>query len=508
MQEQGVLGAADSSEVIQIEWVESGWPLRPDGTSDSSAANDLCRFAVSSGLQQLTKDDLGRFFNEWGGPWSPLGDAPGLFESWPPEFPGGLVLKAEPALERLVGRGLVLALVERRNKPRGGAFRRCVWFVLPSSWSTDLDPVRIGMVATRLLEHRGAMPVDGRYAAPLTMPFGVPKEGELVPARLIPVDEGQGIYRSAEPCTPVTVLMGLIDHMLDDVRATGGTLSPRLARGVASLCAPAAATTFAYAVAVDQAQLHPAWIHPLPLPGSQGGVRAAVPGPPTPLRVPGPIVDERALDLERPRAPAVLQPTRERPESKKLLRMRFLEWLTLPRLLVLLQLLQVVLLIVVITRQSGPLNLEAPRDAEPALPTATRVAPSEPRSVLLANVSGQPGHGFLLPAAALPLSASQFQSHDLALLGALGGKGGPLSVLGFSGNTRCSAADVAARVRAEEVRAALPEELRPEEVIVVGNRRSPAPDILAGSPLQDSVLLIRPAQATEWASVAEIPCEY
>lgn len=239
----------------EVEWLERGWPLGPDGRCEKSGANEVGRVGESAAFDRLSPRLFREVFAANGGQWNAFGSTSPLKPPWPQELPGCLVLKTVEELRGELGRDLVLGLVEKRYDDSQRPYTRCVWYVLPQTWSKQLEPREIGGACEELLAHRSAR---GRNAARIELP----QPGtHLRAASLV----GEQVLRTEYPATPAELMMGLVKEALRNDRERREKLSEALRKGLAVFCAPSNAKSYALAIAAGSSQLSSRWRHPIPM---------------------------------------------------------------------------------------------------------------------------------------------------------------------------------------------------------------------------------------------------
>lgn len=127
---------------FDVEWIEFGWPLSPNGQPEGRWGRDVDFVAWSRAFEKLDAGGRRRF--------TPAGGLcrPGLTTAgwgpWPARFRAALVLTYDAGVAGLLGRGLVLALIEERFEPGGlRAFRRSVHYLLPEEWADSPQPAAL-----------------------------------------------------------------------------------------------------------------------------------------------------------------------------------------------------------------------------------------------------------------------------------------------------------------------------------------------------------------------------
>lgn len=457
----------------RIEWLERGWPLREDGTCDTELAGEHGLFAMSEGLLVLGSDVRNDVFSSRGGVWNGLGQR---FDDalWPSEFPGCIVLRSEPRLDKALGRSLVLGLVERRREPSGRPFTRCLWLVLPRQWGMELDARKAHAACELLLHHRGRPGAPARTSA-----LRVAHESGAL--HLPPLDRGGGLVRALEPATPAELLASLVELQQ---RLDSG--SAWRSKGLAIFCAPELVGEFSLALTVEHTLLRTDWQAPVPFHGVASAARsqrAAIVVPEPRLATPPPMTT-----VQRPAA------RRDEP-SRGPVRLAF-------GLMLGMQALQ----LLVTLYPTSATEVKPDRDADPmpsssVLPTKVP-APMEERgpglfwqelgrsAIWMPSRGHETGEMRGTEVAATEVF-EQLERSDV-----------PLVVVGFASHTDCQAADSQARHDAERVVMEL--NLDPSTEIIVVGRRTQA--LLPIVELEAGVLVLPGDEADGWRAIATVDC--
>lgn len=480
------------SEQEEIEWIERGWPLREDGTCDTSLASEQGLVAMSRGLTALDRTLRDAIFTHRGGAWNKFGPGPFDELQWPMEFPCSIVLRAEPRLRPRLGCILVLALLEWRWDPSGRRFMRCLWFILPASWGEELLQRRVRAASELLLRHRGR-PARPAETPPLRLQredldAHTPPSLDRVSARLLTA-------RAA--ASPSELLMGLVARAAHD-----GYDPSLLTRGLAAPCSPEAGDEVDLGVIADPDLLRAVWRHPVPIVHhrvipvpSPSALRSAESKPPqstTTVLHQSPSCEPQAaaFAVAEPRA---LSPRRSRANAATL------------GVVLGLQALQLTLLGVLVARgresgvdrpgpSPGTAALPAEETTVPAIQVPDRLWPTITDGILAVSISS-------MMTAAGAEAPSPGELDVLAWLAA----GEPLAVVGFSASEDCEGADQMARDHVRSVTRWLG--ASPEiETIIVGARAAVPPPLAPHTAMLADALVLRSSAANRWRVLAAADC--